>query len=352
MSLEAPITSTPPGSRVMVTGANGLLASHICLQLLERGFNVRGAVRDTAQSSWLLEGRFKAHADRGAIELVSVPDFGVKGAYDEAIKGASAIIHTAYVTNIVPDPHKVITPMVVAIDSILNAAMREPSVKGVVFTSSAIAASPLLPHIDNGNVDRNSWNEAALEAASAPPPFGASHAMANYPASKVAAEKEIWKVVDQHQDGLHFNVNVVSPAGLIGEPLNEKHVEGQANWVVHAYRGNKAVMDALPATFYADVKDVALIHVAALLDPKVKLVRLQSWGHSAHWNEILAILRKRRPHKQFLDDYAEPYHLKVSVDQSESLALLEKWSKDPEKRGWTSLEDCVAENINNPYLVD
>ena len=97
------------------------------------------------------------------------------------------------------------------------------------------------------------------------------------------------------------------------------------------------------------MKDVALIHVAAILDPEVKNARLQSWGHSAHWNDILAILRECHPQKKFIDDYPKPYHLKVSVDQSESLALLRKWSG---KDGWTPLKDSISENITNPYLSD
>ena len=135
--------------------------------------------------------------------------------------------------------------MVAAIRSIVNAAMQEPWVKEIVFTSSAIATSPFVRDIDSGIIGRDSWNESVLEAAWAPPPYGMSHAVANYPASKVAAEKEVWKFVETND--LHFNVNVVSPASIIGEPLDKKHIEGQANWVVHAYRGNKAVMDRLPA---------------------------------------------------------------------------------------------------------
>lgn len=238
-------TSIPTGSWVLVTGASGFLASHVCLQLLQRGFKVRGAVRDPAQSSWLLQGRFKSYADAGAIELVSVPHLGADDAYGEAAKGAAAIIHTAYVTDIVPDPASVITPTVAGVRSVMNAAIREPSVREVVFTSSALAASPLARGVDNGVVGRGSWNDAVLEAAWAPPPYGLAHAVANYPASKVAAEKEVWGFVER--GGLHFNVNVVSPAGMTGEPLDKKHIEGQANWVVHAYRGNKAAMDPMPA---------------------------------------------------------------------------------------------------------
>lgn len=238
-------TTIPTGSGVLVTGASGFLASHIIWQFLNRGFRVRGTVRDVAQSAWLLEGRFKTYAEKGALELVAVPDLGIDGVFDEAVKGVAAILHVAYVTRIVPDPNEVITPTVAGIRSIMNSALKESSVKEIVFTSSALAASSLARDIDNGTVDRKSWNDAVLEAAWAPPPYGMSHAMANYPASKVAGEKEVWKFVKENN--LPFTVNVVSPAGIIGEPLNSKHIEGQANWIAHAFRGNKAMMDPMQA---------------------------------------------------------------------------------------------------------
>jgi hypothetical protein len=97
------------------------------------------------------------------------------------------------------------------------------------------------------------------------------------------------------------------------------------------------------------VKDVASIHVAAVLDPQVNNARLQSWGHNTHWNDILAILRKLRPQKKFIDDYPNPQHIKVLVDQSEAIALLKKWSG---KDVWTSLEESVSDNVNNLYLAD
>jgi nucleoside-diphosphate-sugar epimerase len=238
-------TAIPVGSWVLVTGASGFLASHVTSQFLQRGFRVRGTVRDVNQSSWLVKGPFKSYVEDGVFELVAVPDLAVEGAYDEAIKGVVAIVHIAYVTKIVPDPNEVITPSITGIRSIMNAAMREPSVKRVAFTGSAISSSPLTPGIDNGMLGRDSWNDAALEAAWAPPPYGPSHAMANYAASKVAAEKEVWKFVEENE--LPFTVNVVSPAGLIGEPLNKTHIEGQANWVVHVFRGNKQIMDPMQA---------------------------------------------------------------------------------------------------------
>lgn len=94
---------------------------------------------------------------------------------------------------------------------------------------------------------------------------------------------------------------------------------------------------------------MAAVHVAAVLDPEVKNARLQVWGHSAHWNEVLAILRKLRPQKKFVDDYPDPYHIKVSLDQSDAIVLLKKWTG---KDRWTPLEDSIFESITNPYFDD
>lgn len=53
-----------------------------------------------------------------------------------------------------------------------------------------------------------------------------------------------------------------------------------------------------------------------------------------------------------MDDYPQTHHLKVSVDQTDAVALMKKWSADPNKVHWRSLEDSIHENIINPYLEE
>jgi hypothetical protein len=91
---------------------------------------------------------------------------------------------------------------------------------------------------------------------------------------------------------------------------------------------------------------VALLHVAAILDPEVKNTRLPAWGHNAHWNEFLPILRELRPQREFIPDYPKTWHLKILTDQSESEALLKKWAGQD---GWKLLRQIITEAINNPY---
>ncbi|KAF5230024.1 hypothetical protein FAUST_10047 [Fusarium austroamericanum] len=64
----------PTGSWILVTGATGFVAGHVIRQFLQRGYNVRGTVRDTAKAQWLIDEHFKPYADSGAFELVTVKD--------------------------------------------------------------------------------------------------------------------------------------------------------------------------------------------------------------------------------------------------------------------------------------
>ncbi len=95
----------PGGSLVLVSGATGFVASHIIKQLLERGYRVRGTVRDLEKAAWLTRDVFKAEAARGDFELVTVTDLGAKGAFDEAVGGGvAAIVHVANVVTPTPTP--------------------------------------------------------------------------------------------------------------------------------------------------------------------------------------------------------------------------------------------------------
>ncbi|RYP01730.1 hypothetical protein DL764_006104 [Monosporascus ibericus] len=337
-------TSIPIGSWVLVTGATGFVGSHVTRQLLERGYKVRGTVRDLEQASWLVNDDFKSYAAHGLLELYAVPNLGAEGVFDEAIKGMSAVAHIATITSFDPDPNNVIPQTVSSVVSILKAAMKEPSVKSFAFTSSILATTSPVPG-NNTHVERDTWNGFAVQAAWAPPPYEASRGGFTYAASKVLAEKEVWKFVEENSP--HFSVNVISPASIIGEPLHKKHTEGSAKWVAMAYRGDKEAMEAYPAGFYIDVKDVALLHVACMLDPDAKNLRLQAWGHPANWHDILSILRKLRPQRQFIPDYPNPQYLTISADQSDSLALLKKWAG---QHGWKPLESGIADSIENTWF--
>jgi nucleoside-diphosphate-sugar epimerase len=90
-SLSFMVAISPP-AKVLVTGANGYLATWVVKKYLEKGYSVRGAVRSLTKSAFLNEN-FAQYGDR--FELVVVEDITKDGAFDEAVKGVDAIAHTA-----------------------------------------------------------------------------------------------------------------------------------------------------------------------------------------------------------------------------------------------------------------
>lgn len=236
-------TSIPKGSWVLVTGVTGYLASQLAKQFLERGYKVRGSVRDAARASWLVDDVLKSYADSGALELAVVPDLGADRAFDEAVRGVSAVVHVASIVSIEPDPNRIVPQTVAGAVSVLQAALREPSVKQFVYTSSIAAATA--PTADNHTrVGRDTWNDAALEMAWAPPPYEPSRGMMVYWASKTAAEKAVWKFAAENE--AHFDINVVSPATIMGAHLLKDNAGLTNSWIPGLYNGDTSWVQMLP----------------------------------------------------------------------------------------------------------
>jgi uncharacterized protein YbjT (DUF2867 family) len=80
----------PRGSRILVTGANGFVASNIIHCLLELGFKVRGTVR--APKPWLDElfrGKFGAES----FESVVLPNFEDQESLVRVMQDLSGVVH-------------------------------------------------------------------------------------------------------------------------------------------------------------------------------------------------------------------------------------------------------------------
>ncbi|KAH6693494.1 aldehyde reductase [Plectosphaerella plurivora] len=344
--MSSPKTTIPVGSLILVTGATGFIATHVIAKFLSRGYKVRGTVRNLEQASWLVNDRFKASAETGDLHLITVPDLAAEHAFDDAVKGVSAIVHIASILTFDSNPHTVIPQAVAGVTSVLAAALKEPSVKEIVFTSSLVAATRAIVDHET-TIDQNSWNEEDVKAAWAPPPYEPSRAMYVYAASKVAAEKALWQFVEEKKP--HYTVNAVGPSGVIGEPLHEKHADNPANWLAALFKKQKALLDQYFGFYFVDVHDVAALHIAAVLDPEVKNARLQTWGHNANWNDFLPVLRELCPQRDFLPDWPEDFPLthSPSTDQSESVALLRKWFNQD---GWKPLKDSITEAVESPFF--
>jgi hypothetical protein len=93
-----------------------------------------------------------------------------------------------------------------------------------------------------------------------------------------------------------------------------------------------------------NVKDVAVLHVATILDEDIKEERIQAWAARFNWNDVLAIMRRLYPTHKFVDDFSEPAAVSTTTDDIVALKLLKKWAGQD---GWKSLEDGIRETLSS-----
>lgn len=79
----------PKGSLILVTGANGLVGSHVVDQFLKHGYKVKGVVRDAQKNAWLATYFEQKHGG-GKFELVEVKDLTDVEALKEQMSGESS----------------------------------------------------------------------------------------------------------------------------------------------------------------------------------------------------------------------------------------------------------------------
>jgi dihydroflavonol-4-reductase len=234
---------------VLVTGATGFLALHCIRDLLAKGYNVRGTLRNLGREG---EVRKAVGADDGRLTLVKA-DLTEDGGWAAAVDGCDFILHTASPFPAVQpsDPEVVIRPAVDGTLRVLRAATTA-GVKRVVLTSStnAIAGDKFKPA---GYVYTEAdWTD--LSDTSITP----------YDRSKTLAEKAAWKFVGE-QVGAPELV-VVAPGAIFG-PLLGPDLSSSGQIIRSIMTGS---VPGAPRIGFApiDVRDVSAAHIAAMENPK------------------------------------------------------------------------------------
>ncbi|ORY63202.1 uncharacterized protein BCR38DRAFT_516239 [Pseudomassariella vexata] len=312
-SLEEP--ALHEGSTVLVTGANGFLGSHIADQFLHYGFKVRGTVRDVNKNVWLAD-IFREKYGEGRFELWEIPDMAAQGFLDEAVKGVSAVTHTASIMSLDHDPNKVIPGAIAFGLNALKAIYAEPSVKRF-----------------------ETWNEDAVQKAWADPPYTPERSHAVYSASKTLTEQAIWKYHKQH-----FNERpellLVLPNMTLGKSLDpvKQAYPSTAGMVALLYRGEVVEYHRIvPRQYFVDVQDVGRLHVAAAVLDKVRGQRIFGFAARYSWDSVLGILRKLEPAKVFVENFSGG----EDPNEIEPRHKAEQLLRDLGRPGWTSLEESV-----------
>lgn len=328
----------PRGSLVVVSGANGYIASHVVDQLLLAGYRVRGTVRSAERAAWL-QPFFDGRYGPDKFSLFEVPDMAAPGAFDEAVRDAAGFCHVATPVMQAFDPNASVHVVVDGTLNALRAAAGSASVRRVVLTSSSTAAASPQPG-RRFPINSDTWNDEAEKRAWAPPPYeGLQRRLDVYAAGKKRAEEAAWEFVRREKPG--FVLNAVLPNANMGPVLSTEHqgYPSTAGWIRALWDGFRGHEDLRfnPSQYYTNVQDNARVHVAALIYEDVAGERLFAFAHPYTWNDILAVFRKLYPQRKFIDDIPDLGEDLSEVANERAEELLKRFGLP----GWTSLEDSV-----------
>jgi len=95
-------------------------------------------------------------------------------------------------------------------------------------------------------------------------------------------------------------------------------------------------------TWFVDVRDTAVIHVATLLATDINHERILAAGHPPNSRDsILPIWRKAFPERQIVPDFDFPEPDSQVLDRTLSTELLKRYAN----RDWLPFEKTILDNV-------
>jgi dihydroflavonol-4-reductase len=261
----------PTNTLVTVTGASGFIGLHCVRELLERGFRVRGTLRNLATAPSLRRALLPLEpGDRlefCAAELLA------DGGWAEALAGARYVLHVASPLPKKPPKHEdeLVRPAREGVLRVL-AASRAAGVARVVMTSSAAAITSGRERTPDHVFDEHDWSDLSR-------PMGA------YEKSKTLAEKAAWDFV---REGGAPELVALNPVYVLGPSLTG--ADNTSNEIVGKLLRRE--FPGCPRLEFplVDVRDVAKAHVLAMLAPAAAGERFLLVSDTAWMKRIAEVL--------------------------------------------------------------
>ncbi|MDR2275020.1 MAG: aldehyde reductase [Sphingobacterium sp.] len=239
--------------KVLLTGISGFLGSHTAIQLLEKGYHVRGTLRNLERVSSIKDVIAKHTPFVDHLSFVEA-DLCTGNIWNDLMMDIDYVQHIAspFPRELPKHEDELILPAKEGILHILKAAALH-KVKRVVFTSSGAAVvygktKEQLQHV----MDESVWTDINYAKDLAP-----------YFKSKTIAEATAWEFMKTNPSTMEFVT--VLPGAILG-PVLEKDFGTSANIVIKLMDGS---MPAVPQIGFEiiDVRSVADALIKAMETP-------------------------------------------------------------------------------------
>ncbi|TKW10507.1 hypothetical protein SEVIR_6G169100v4 [Setaria viridis] len=261
------------GQTVCVTGAAGYIASWLVKLLLEKGYTVKGTVRNPDDPKNAHLKALDGAAERLVLCKADLLDYD---AICRAVQGCQGVFHTA--SPVTDDPEQMVEPAVRGTEYVLSAAAEAGTVRRVVFTSSIGAVTMDPNRGPDVVVDESCWSDLDF----------CKKTRNWYCYGKAVAEQAAWDAARQRG----VDLVVVNPVLVVG-PLLQPTVNASIAHILKYLDGSaRTFANAVQA--YVDVRDVAAAHLAVFESPAASGRHLCA-ERVLHREDVVRILAKLFP---------------------------------------------------------
>jgi dihydroflavonol-4-reductase len=270
--------------KVLLTGITGFLGSHTAIQLLNKGYQVVGTMRDLKRAESIRKV-IAQHTDKVQNLTFAQASLEQQEVWNDLMKGVDYVQHIAspFLEKLPKDENELILPARNGTLHVLWAAAAH-GVKRVVLTSSSGA---IVYGKDkdkrSGLYTEKDWTTIENKQDTTP-----------YFRSKAIAERAAWDFIAQDKSGLELVT--ICPCAILG-PVLEKDYSPSVNMVIKTMDGSSP---ALPDIGFdsIDVRSVADMHVRAMEVPEAKGERFICSAGFLSFKEIAHTLREAYPKKR------------------------------------------------------
>ena len=263
--------------QVLVTGASGFVAKHLTLQLLEKGYSVRGTIRALNKAEQIKRSLGEAGADISQLTFASA-DLSNDEGWEAALEGCSGVFHVAS-----PFPFEQPRGRMALVPAAKQGALRvieaAAAADRIVMTSSIAAMMYRRGRPGVMPINENDWTDPDWRPATP------------YIISKTLAEKAAWDAAID--GGFKHRLVTVNPGLIMGPALDDDL--GASIELLRLM--TKGEFPAAPAVSFpvVDVRDVAALHVKAFETPEAAGRRLIAASDTLSLLDIAAIMREVAP---------------------------------------------------------
>ncbi|KAK4411085.1 Tetraketide alpha-pyrone reductase 1 [Sesamum angolense] len=233
------------GKVVCVTGASGYVASWLVKLLLERGYTVKGTLRNLNDPNQILHLKALNGADE-RLHLLQA-DLLEDGSFDSVVDGCEGVFHTAspVLFSTTHPQAELIQPAVQGTLNVLRSCSKVTSVRRVVVTASIASVT---------FNKKTKGPDVVIDETWFSDPVFCEESQQWYALSKTLAERAAWKFAEENGIDL-----VVMNPGFMSGPMLQPTLNVTSAIFLDLAKGK----EVFPLYHFVDVRDVSYAHIMA-----------------------------------------------------------------------------------------